>query len=129
MTKKRRKYPVAMYAGTRIREITDRDCWQVDYTALGERDRKRFPTLAKAKTWIDQKDAETKNKGLAAFGLEDRDRLDISEARKWLGEERLRTVALRSGKDADAHVAAFVCVVWEGFWGGGGWWAGREGKR
>ena len=51
-----------------------------------------------------------------------------AEARKWLGEERLRTVALRSGKDADAHVAAFVCVVWEGFWGGGGL-VGREGRQ
>jgi integrase len=89
---KRRKYPVTMYHGTRIRYITDRDCWHVDYTALGKQDRKRFPTLAKAKTYVDQKDAEIKNKGQAAFGLGDRDRLDVTDARQWLGTVSLSTV-------------------------------------
>ena len=88
----KRKHPVTMYHGTIIRHIVERDCWQVDYTALGKQDRKRFPTLADAKIYIDQKSAETKSKGRAAFGLDDRDRLDVTEARQWLGSVALSTV-------------------------------------
>jgi integrase len=89
---KKIKNPVTLYKGTRIRYMTARDCWQVDYTALGKRDRKRFATLAAAKVQVDQKDIETKNKGLAAFGMGDRDRMDVTEARKWLGTVPLASV-------------------------------------
>lgn len=89
---KHRKYPVILYRGARIRHIVERDCWHADFTALGKQERKRFKTMAAAKTFIDQKITETKSKGLAAFGVGDRDRLDVTEARKWLGAVPLSTV-------------------------------------
>ena len=92
MARFKAKFKVAAYRGTRIREIRKGECWQVDFTALGEQERKRFNKLVEAKTWIDQKTAETKNKGLAAFGLGDRDRLDIAEARALIGNVPLSAV-------------------------------------
>lgn len=77
------KYPVTTYRGTRVRKM-GAEVFAVDFTALGQQERKRFKTLPEAKTWIDAKIIETGNKGRAAFTLDDRDRLDISEARKWL---------------------------------------------
>jgi integrase len=78
------KHPVELYRGTRIRHVVERGCYQVDYTALGHRERKRFADLSKAKLWVDQKNVETENQGRGAFNILDRDRLDIAEARKWL---------------------------------------------
>lgn len=90
--RRRYKNPVTMYEGTRIRHMVKRDTWQVDYCALGKRERKRFKTLPEAKTWVDQKNIETKNIGRAAFGLDDRDRRDVAEARKKLGTVPLSAV-------------------------------------
>ena len=92
MARFKARYKVTMYRDVRIREIRKRECWQVDFAALGQQDRKRFKTLAAVKTYIDQKITETKNKGLAAFGMGDRDRLDVTEARKWIGAVPLSTV-------------------------------------
>jgi integrase len=87
------KFSVTVYRGARIREVRKGACWQADFTALGKQARKRFDSIAKAKTWIDQKEAETRNKGLAAFELVDHDRLDVADARKWLAADvRLATV-------------------------------------
>lgn len=86
------KHPVTMYQGSRIRHITERKCWQADFTALGKRDRKRFKTLSEAKTWIDQKKIEIANRGKAAFSMTSQDRLDIADARKWLGAVSLSDV-------------------------------------
>ena len=81
------KHPVEMYRGTRIRHVVERGCYAVDYTALGQRERKRFTEIDRAKVWIDQKIIETENQGKAAFGIADVDRVDVAEARKWLPEE------------------------------------------
>jgi len=87
------KHPVELYRGTRIRHVVERGCYAVDYTALGQRERKRFTEIDHAKVWIDQKIIETENQGKAAFGLADADRVDVAEARKWLPEgTRLSTV-------------------------------------
>lgn len=89
-----KKYPVIKYQGSRIRHITERDCYQADFSANGHRDRKRFKTLADAKTWIDQKRVESVNLGRQAFSISDRDRIAITEARQSgkLGEVDLQDV-------------------------------------
>ncbi|MBT3193334.1 MAG: tyrosine-type recombinase/integrase [Verrucomicrobia bacterium] len=80
--KKKLKQPVTKYQGQRIRYIPESDTWAADYNAVGERARKRFKSEEAAKIWIDQKAIETKNKGRGAFGLDDRDRLDVAEFRR-----------------------------------------------
>ncbi len=80
------------YRGQKIRTVKNRPGYLADFTANGGRERKMFRALAEAKTWIDQKNTESKSKGRAAFGLSDRDRIDIMEARRWLGSIPLTQV-------------------------------------
>lgn len=86
--KRKIKQPVTKYEGSRIRQ-TGPSAFLADFCALGQRDRKRFKSLAAAKTYLHQKNLETKNKGRAAFAIGDRDRLDIAEARKKIGDRPL----------------------------------------
>ena len=77
----RRKEPVTKYQGTTIRHRRN-GTFSVDFWHEGQRRRKVFPTLAEAKTQVDQWRIEAKNQGLAGFSLADRDRVDVTEFRR-----------------------------------------------
>src|ERR1035437_1622401 len=87
----KRKYPVTKYEGGRIRHLGENK-FMADFCAFGHRDRNQFKTIAEAKTFIDQKKIEAKNKGSGAFSIGDRDRLDIAEARKKIGGRPLAEI-------------------------------------
>lgn len=81
------------YEGQTIRTlVSGRKRYMADFCALGHRERKYFATLPEAKTFIDQKKIETKNKGRAAFDIDDRDRLDLSAAREKIGDTSLASI-------------------------------------
>lgn len=78
---KHRKQAVTEYEGQTIRH-RDNGTFQADFHAGGVRKRKVYDTLDAAKIAIDQWKIEHVNKGRAAFGINDRDRLDLAEGRK-----------------------------------------------
>ena len=91
MAKKHRKQPITKYAGHIIRHM-DNGSFQADFHAHNERKRKCYDTIAEAQTAIDQWATAARNRGLSAFAVADRDTMDVSEARKWLGTVPLATV-------------------------------------
>lgn len=78
---KHRKQAVTKYEGQTIRH-RDNGTFQADFHAAGVRKRKVFDSLSGAKVAIDQWKIECVNKGRAAFGISERDRLDLAEGRK-----------------------------------------------
>jgi integrase len=83
--RRRRKYKVVAHAGFNIREI-HAERFMSDVCSHGRRERQSFRTLEEAKLFCEQKRIETKNRGAEAFAIGDRDRLDVTEARRLLGD-------------------------------------------
>lgn len=84
-TRKRHKYKVTKHLGFNIRHVGT-DSFMADICSHGQRDRRCFRTLSEAKTYCELKRVEAKNKGAAAFDFTDRDRVELLEAKKLLGE-------------------------------------------
>lgn len=77
---RKRKMPVIMHAGQRIRELPHGH-YMADFTRLGNRERKCFRTLGEARTWIDARNVEAVNLGRAAFRIGEKDRAALTDFR------------------------------------------------
>ncbi len=90
MKAKRRKIKTHEHAGISIRELRPEipegggGYFQVDIQRNKKRERKAFPTLAKAKTYCEQIGTKIENEGSAVLSMSNADRLDAVEAIKAL---------------------------------------------
>lgn len=77
---RKRKMPVIAHAGQRIRELPHGH-YMADFTRLGNRERKCFRTLAEARTWINARNVDAVNLGRAAFSIDEKDRIALTDFR------------------------------------------------
>jgi len=80
-----RKWKLIKHAGFNIRERGPTS-FMADCCVLGKRVRKVFTSLDEAKLYCEQRRGAARNDGTASFSIKDRDRLDVVEARKKLGD-------------------------------------------
>jgi integrase len=101
MKAKRRKIKTHEHAGISIRELRPESpeggggYFQVDIQRNKKRERKAFPTLAKAKTYCDQIGTKIENEGASALSLTPAQRQDAAEALAILGDRGTLKAAAR----------------------------------
>ena len=90
MKAKRRKIKTYEHGGISIRELRPENpeggngYFQVDFMRNGKRERRGFPTLARAETYCQQIGTKIENEGTAVLSLSNASRLDAVEAMKAL---------------------------------------------